>query len=51
VEQIDSLAEYLRLVVFLDSQALFCVQASQSLFQLLCNRIIRGERPLSHPIH
>jgi hypothetical protein len=34
---IDSLAEYLRLVVVRDSQTLFCARASQTLFQLICN--------------
>ena len=40
VEEIDSLTEYLRLVVFLNSQTLFCVQASQTLYLSICNGII-----------
>ena len=40
VEEIDSLTENLRLMIFLDSQTLACVQASQTLFQLICNCII-----------
>ena len=40
VEEIDSLTKDLRLMVFLDSQTLFCVRGSKTLFQFIRDCII-----------